>query len=374
MSRPPTERRQKSYLVIWTKLPSKLRVHLWLALPVMLLVIASAGAFAIVHQSSAAPALSSKPVVCSGSTASDFNCWQSRYNTVVAQQSPEAAFTDIKAAANTNSYVKSNCHQLTHVIGRAAAIKYKTLAVTYAHGDQYCWSGYYHGAVETIAKEIGPKKIVAELPTVCESFFKSKPYGFDHYNCVHGMGHGLMAVENDNLFTSLDDCNAYTDSWEAQSCYSGVFMENVMDSILPGHHTDYLKADDPLYPCTAVKQIYEQQCYLMQTSHALVVENYDYNKIFNLCGTIDPAYVATCYQSLGRDISGNSSSDQASTISRCMQGPTATAQTNCFTGAVKDFISYFHSESQGLAMCAAIPDSGLSVSCTSTAGVYYQSF
>jgi hypothetical protein len=235
-------------------------------------------------------------------------------------------------------------------------------------------SGYYHGAVEQIAQEIGPAKIVADMPSVCASFFKTKPYGFDHYNCVHGMGHGLMVVENDNLFKSLDLCDTYTDSWEQSSCYSGVFMENVMDSILPGHHTNYIKADDPLYPCTAVKQRYEADCYMMQTSHALVVENEDYSKVFSLCSTVQSPYDIDCYQSLGRDVSGNSSSDQATSIQLCMEGPTSVAQDNCFTGAVKDFISYYHSDTQGLALCAAIPDSTLSVSCTSTAHTYYQSF
>jgi hypothetical protein len=353
----------------------KLRFSSWVVLPLVLFIVAALGGLILVRQSSADPAVSTAPPVsCVGVNASDFSCWQSRYDTMVAQQSPEAAFVDFKANYNINPYVKSNCHQLAHVIGRAAAIKYKTLAETYKHGDQFCWSGYYHGAVEQIAQEIGPAKIVADMPSVCASFFKTKPYGFDHYNCVHGMGHGLMVVENDNLFKSLDLCDTYTDSWEQSSCYSGVFMENVMDSILPGHHTNYIKADDPLYPCTAVKQRYEADCYMMQTSHALVVENEDYSKVFSLCSTVQSPYDIDCYQSLGRDVSGNSSSDQATSIQLCMEGPTAVAQDNCFTGAVKDFISYYHSDTQGLALCAAIPDSTLSVSCTSTAHTYYQSF
>jgi hypothetical protein len=37
-----------------------------------------------------------------------------------------------------------------HVIGRTALDKYKTIADTYAHGDQFCWSGYYHGVMEEV--------------------------------------------------------------------------------------------------------------------------------------------------------------------------------------------------------------------------------
>lgn len=354
------------------KWQSWLRANLWIALPVLLVAGAAVAAVIILRTGSASAA---PPPVCQGATAGEFSCWQARYNAMVAQQSPEAAFVDFKANYNTNPFVKSDCHQIAHVIGRAAARKYKTLEETYKHGDQFCWSGYYHGAIETVAGQIGPAKIVAQLPQVCASFFKTKPYGFDHYNCVHGMGHGLMAVEGDNLFKSLDICNSgYKDTWEQDSCFSGVFMENVMNEINPGQHSNYLKKDDPLYPCTAVKDRYKQQCYLMQTSHALIVENYDYNKVFSLCDGLASPYDATCLQSLGRDVSGQSGSDQARTIELCMEGPSYGDRDNCFTGAVKDFISYFHSDKQGLAMCAAIPDASLSSSCTSVAHSYYQSF
>ncbi len=57
-----------------------------------------------------------------------------------------------------------------------------------------------------------------------------------------------------------------------------------------------------------------------------------------------------------------------------MKGLTPEARENCFTGAVKDFISYFHSDKQGLAMCAAITDQALAASCTSTGKSYYTTF
>ncbi len=355
----------------------KLRPHAWLGLPIGIVLIAGIVAAVIIQRSTAAEvadALPTQIINCVGDEVSSFSCWQSRYQAMVAKQSPEAAFVDFKANYNTNPYVKSNCHQLGHVIGRAAALKYGNITETYKHGDQFCWSGYYHGAIETIAQKIGKDKIVSQMNSVCKSFYDTERYSFNHYNCVHGMGHGIMSLENGDLFASLKLCDTYTDNWERQSCYGGVFMENIMDEINPGKHTSYLKQDDPLYPCTAVDNAYKQQCYLMQTSHALIVVGQDYNKVFTLCGTVEAPYDATCYQSLGRDISGQSSSDQALTIERCMMGPTPEAKENCFTGAVKDFISYFHSDTQGLALCAAIPDTALAASCTSQGRTYYKTF
>ena len=188
------------------------------------------------------------------------------------------------------------------------------------------------------------------------------------------MGHGLLSIQDDNLFTALKTCDTYDGSWQQDSCYGGVFMENVMNEVNPGSHSDYLKQDDPLYPCTAVDARYKQQCYLMQTSHALTVVKYDYGKVFELCSQVEAPNNVTCYQSLGRDVSGQSSSDQARTIELCMLGSTAVARENCFTGAVKDYISYHHSDKQGLALCAAIPEAALSTSCNNEAKLYYKSF
>lgn len=346
-----------------------LRAKLWVLVP--LLIVGSAGALAwqILQSGQKAEA-----AACTGANAIRFACWQQHYDTLVSEKSPEVAFADFRQNYAANPYIKSNCHQIAHVIGRAAAKKYTTLAETYKHGDNFCWSGYYHGSIETVAAKLGPKKIIAQINDVCADFLKNKPYSFDHYNCVHGMGHGLMAVQDDKLFQALESCDKLTGSWQQQSCYSGVFMENVMNEINPGEHSDYLKADDPLYPCSAVADKYKQQCYLMQTSHALTVVGYDYAKVFALCSSLAAPFDATCYQSLGRDVSGQSSSNQQRTIELCMLGSSPAARENCFTGAVKDFISYYHSDVQGLKLCQAIPDVDLAANCTQQATNYYKTF
>lgn len=355
------------------KLSPKLTSKLFVVLPVLLVLAASLAAFWILTGRTQF-AEKGAIVSCEGDQAAQFSCWQARYKAMVAKQSPAPAFADFRTNYEMNPYVKSNCHQIGHVIGRAASQKYETLAETYKQGDNFCWSGYYHGAIETVAAEIGKEKIVAQLSDVCRDFQTTSQYSFDHYNCVHGMGHGILAIQDDNLFSSLETCNGYMDSWQQDSCFSGVFMENVMNEVNPGKTSAYLKQDDPLYPCTAVEERYKQQCYLMQTSHALTVVSYDYAKVFELCSQIATPNDVTCYQSLGRDVSGQSSSDQARTIELCMLGATAVARENCFTGAVKDYISYHHSDVQGKALCVAIPDASLSSSCTNEAVAYYRSF
>lgn len=311
-------------------------------------------------------------VTCADAREADFDCWRERYETFVLQDSPKAAFADFREQYEKLAYVKSNCHQIAHVIGRTASKKYSDISAAYNEGDNFCWSGYYHGVIEGVANDLGVDELVIQINTICDGTEKKGRYSFYHYNCVHGLGHGLMVVYENELFTSLDVCNRLSDSWERESCYGGAFMENVMAELNPDHSTKYLNNEEPLYPCTAVADRYKHSCYMMQTSHALVVAGQDYSRVFELCSTVGE-HEATCYQSLGRDASGSTSSDVKRTRELCMLGKSQSARQNCVIGAVKDFISYHHDDKQAKAFCGSLGQD-LAATCDTTATEYYKSF
>src|SRR5206468_2613061 len=127
---------------------------------------------------------------------------------------------------------------------------------------------------------------------------ENQKYSFYHYNCVHGLGHGFMGVLDNEVFKSLETCDTLTDDWERESCYGGVFMENTMSEENPGNLSKYLKPDQPLYPCTDVETKYKNECYKMQTSHALRTQGNDFGKVFGLCSKVEDEFRPTCYQSL----------------------------------------------------------------------------
>jgi hypothetical protein len=305
----------------------------------------------------------------------DIICSQeAQYRVITRQSGVQAAFAQLRAdyAADDES-ARANCHPLTHIIGRTAAEGFTTVAEAYAEGDEFCWSGYYHGVMEAMLSKIAPDEVVNQINTICADIRANRKFSFDHYNCVHGLGHGVMLISSHQLFDSLKSCDNLNDSWERESCYGGVFMENVMAEINPGHSTKYIIADQPLYPCTAVQKRYKQQCYLMQTSQALTSLNGDFEKVFDLCGGIEAQYRATCYQSLGRDASGRSVSDAAQTRQTCMLGKDYESRSNCFIGAVKDFISYHHSDVQAKEFCDSLEQRLQSI-CSNTAAEYYTTF
>jgi hypothetical protein len=333
-------------------------------------IVAVAGAtivfFGFLRQSdSTAVALKPLAKACPEGGQHVFTCQEKYYQGIVDRQDPAAAFVSLKREYNRVSSVHGNCHQLTHVIGREAGRKYKDISKAYDHGDNFCWSGYFHGVMEAVVARYGPSEVPKRLNSICVGIANKARYSFDHYNCAHGLGHGVMLITNDELFKSLKICDNLKDGWERESCYGGVFMENIMARLNPDHDTKYLRDDQPLYPCTAVADRYAQQCYLMQTSRALDVLGGDFKKVFGVCATVKMPYRDTCWQSLGRDASGRSVSDVSKTHETCMLGASQEARKNCIVGAVKDFIAYFHGNTQAIQLCDSF-SAGLAATCHET--------
>ena len=309
---------------------------------------------------------------CAGETHNKLICFRDFYSNLIQKGGVKIALSDIKARYDIDPFVRSQCHQLTHVIGREAAILYPTAPQAFAHGDSFCWSGYYHGAMEALVSKVEREEVGKKLDSFCVDIPGKKNFSFDYYNCVHGLGHGAMSILNNELPSSLALCDNLTGAWEKSSCWSGVFMENIIADEI-NHVSKYLKDDDPLYPCDFVDGKYKNTCYLMQTSRMLALVQSNFAKVFDLCSSVEEPYIDTCYQSLGRDASGRSVSNLEQTKTTCLLGKNYREQSNCIVGAVKDFISYFHSDKQALGLCSAVPKD-LEPICLQTVSSYYKQF
>ena len=313
-----------------------------------------------------------KEVKQCASNNTDFDCYYEYYYYVVKNKGINEAFRVLKEEYKSNSYVIAQCHPIAHVIGHAAVSLYPKVYDAFKHGDPFCWSGYYHGVMEEVVEKVGTAKIKTELDNICSGISGKESYSFDYYNCVHGLGHGVMAINDNELFKSLSLCDSLSGVWEQNSCYGGVYMENVIIDN-KGEATKYLKPSDPLYPCNAVDEKYKGSCYLMQTSYALKVSGNDYSKVFALCRTADVGYKEICWQSLGRDASGMTSSNAESTKQKCDLGQNYEEKSNCIIGAVKDFVSFYHSDVEAKQFCSIL-SSDLKQICIDTGTSYYQNF
>jgi len=319
----------------------------------------------------------SSSAVASLASCKDTNtltCYKEYLTGKVQRDGPLAAINEIKSVAKSDPYAGAQCHELTHIIGHEGFEKYGSISTAYSKGEGYCWSGYYHGVTEEAIGKMGAQKVKEIANDICADLAATKKYSFDHFNCVHGLGHGFMAVDSFNLFNALKTCDLLHDNWERESCYGGVFMENVMVAVRGDGTSMYLKPDQPLYPCTEVETTYKQQCYLMQTSYALKQNGYNFAETFRLCRDMqDSDFSMTCYHSIGRDASGASSSNIAKTKASCEQAPSAEALEECVVGALKDFVSYYHSDKQALEFCAAFAEP-LQGRCKEQVDAYYRTF
>lgn len=292
---------------------------------------------------------------CVDTLAQNFTCHKRHFQEIAKGLGLRLALEDLKTLYATNPFVYSQCHQLTHAIGNVGARNATDIADAFAVGDPICWSGYYHGVVEEYITMRGRDIFANEADTFCAKIPGKAEYSFDYYNCVHGLGHGVMAITHNQLFDSLALCDNLSVDWDRRSCYGGVFMENVMASER-SHYAPFLKPDDLLYPCNAVGMAYKEECYKMQTSYALSQNGRNFGKLFAMCAQVEEGFTHTCAQSIGRDASGQSVSNLTQTIATCTLGENDAQQTDCYIGAVKDFVSYFHSDKEARALCLAIPN------------------
>jgi hypothetical protein len=223
---------------------------------------------------------------------------------------------------------------------------------------------------------------VDEANSICADLREGQKYSYYHRNCVHGLGHGFMGIQENELFKSLQACDALTDRWEQENCYGGVFMQNVMALNDPSHPSKYLKADQPLYPCTDVQTRYKDQCYKRQTLYALHTQGYNFAKVFNLCATAaEDNFRPSCYQGVGWDAAGLSINREGitqvdktrATSQLCTLGKDDEARSNCVVGAVKNFIIIYHSDAQTGTLCDSF-NADLRAVCLKTAEEYNKNF
>ena len=296
-------------------------------------------------------------------------CLEKYYRTLVRAKGVKSAIDDLRSRYEVDPYVKADCNPLAHVIGREAVEIYSTISEAYIHGDSICWDGYYHGVMEAVAERIEFKGVVEQINDLCADIPDRDMHPLFYFYCVHGIGHGLMAVTNDELFDSLAACDKLQGTWEQQSCSGGVFMENIISND-SGHKTKYLDPAEPQYPCSASPVKYKEQCYLQQSSYMFNLANRDFGKTFDLCSMAPGAYANTCYESVGRDASGEAKDDPARILALCEKGKNFEQISHCVSGVV-DFLESYESQSVVRNFCD-ITGGDLKATCTSRA-LQYQS-
>ncbi|HEU4455639.1 MAG TPA: hypothetical protein VFR81_21420 [Longimicrobium sp.] len=298
-------------------------------------------------------------------------------------------------------------HGLAHGLGIAAYRSPETVAATFAACPPTQISGCYHGVIQAYFLDMAARGGVgaAEINALCEPHRGKGPIFFQ---CTHGLGHGLMAMLDNHVPASLDRCDLITLPVARDSCYGGVFMENIVAATHPehtahshaaiagsrrpagehagheaagghghaegdhgGHSPDSaaarppwkaLDAEDPLYPCTIVAEKYHRQCYLIQTAAILPRNGGDFAATARECTRAPESHVSTCWTSLGRDITAYAVRDPAKTAELCARVGAA-AEPDCVRGAAATLVDTSSDPADGFAFCRVVAGAANKAAC-----------
>src|SRR5256714_7071346 len=120
-----------------------------------------------------------------------------------------------------------------------------------------------------------------------------------------------------------------------------------------GYRARWLRRSEPLYPCTAVAERHKLYCYLMVTSQVLPDVGYSWTKTVAWCRKSEPGWVKTCFQSLGRDASGQTRGNVARIERICSLAGNMARE--CIRGAAADLASNDANGRRAARLCNASP-------------------
>lgn len=250
-----------------------------------------------------------------------------------------------------------NCHQLAHKAGRAGYQHFGP-AVFREHGSA-CHSGSIHGAIEAYFRDQGTDRLAEKLAVICNQ--EQSAYYSDQ--CLHGVGHGLMAWSGYQLFDALASCDLIAHQQSRTACHSGVFMENVLSSIAGSHHVSSYLNDDLHYPCNAVDSAYQSTCYYFQPGRMIMLVGEDYPRLAKECLAVTAANRLTCAQSIGREAAWLHPDEASVPRQACAALADLNLRRACQVAALDALFGAPQHQARAAAYCAALADAAARSSC-----------
>ena len=255
------------------------------------------------------------------------------YQDIVDTEDPRKALELLWTAAQSDDRLLRSCHYLVHEIGHRAYQKYGSFPEAMQYQNEMCNSGYMHGVIEIHFENA--ESITRELRTVCNSY---PLISFERWECVHGVGHGVMYFTLNNLPESLSLCEKYTTEFEQQTCANGVFMENfAVDGDV--HISEYVRDTDLFYPCSDQTERYKTDCYGYAPIYYLSLYPNEYQDALEWCGGAEPEYVHACVFGVGSQMMKENVSDPLHVEEMCEKD--ARYRANCIAGMTTLYVNHY---------------------------------
>jgi hypothetical protein len=250
--------------------------------------------------------------------------------------------------------LRRDCHPVVHAIGRETFRLKGNIHDSFSACDQTCHSGCYHGSVErflrgdNIYSQADNHPSEAELKQKAAAACDPNAPLRLRYQCLHGLGHAILFFSRYQLQASLDICDALGDEWSRNSCYGGVFMENVTNAT---HETKNFSPTDYHAPCNQLADKYRRECYVMQTSR-MIEMGLSTERMLEECAKAG-AYRMPCTQSIGRDLSNEARIGQPRSVAEKCELVQDAARLACMRGVVYALVDNTWDGRYAMPFCAA---------------------
>jgi hypothetical protein len=247
------------------------------------------------------------------------------------------------------------CHETGHHLGMWLYGYLDDIEKSLELAQQQCGGSIYHGVIQNYIltqKFLGANIEDINIHSICKDKY-ANPYSIDHWQCLHGLGHGLAQLYDYDVVTAVKRCEEFDEKIEQISCGKGVFMQNVVQYMeTNGGDFDDL---DRYYPCNAVDAGFVPQCYHYHVTYLALLNDKKLKRTFDSCdGIIPKEMIKYCYYGFGRQLSGNIQSiDDA--LFLCEAGKISEYYKYCLTGMVLTAVNGNRNPDFGFSFCSHMP-------------------
>lgn len=194
-------------------------------------------------------------------------------------------------------------HLVVHQIGFYAYQKHGAEGILKC--KDYFLFACYHGVIIEAATDQGTQGI-SKMTDTC------KGSSTRFFQCTHAAGHAILAMYTYDLPQALKVCDELYEKETAfpetlSSCHNGAFMENLFGvhdwGTTNSPKNDWIKDDDPYFPCNAFGGKYQKGCWLNQAARIYQMYQGDIQKTAAACEELgNLTYKDWCFDNLARQL------------------------------------------------------------------------
>jgi len=254
-------------------------------------------------------------------------------------------------------YRKNNpCHKLSHHMGMWFYAYLGNVTEALSYSDQVCGGGIFHGVVESylLTEQFqgkGPEAL--DLKAICPRSGENPNY-IEHWQCLHGLGHGLTKLYPTDVLASVKRCDEFDGEIEQLSCSKGVFMQNVADHFETGKGD--FDEDDIFYPCNAVDPKRAPACYHYHVSYLNLLNDGYIKNTFDDCDKIVPQeMIKYCYYGYGREMESDIKNRVSEAVRLCTLGQKSEYHSYCLKGMLLTIVNAGTKTDRGFSFCKTLP-------------------